>query len=93
MDRLFHTDGVVFFDLVKTSPMAPPYLESIHPVLMGHGVIVSMLISGTVFITVSLLSLPSEEKMLAPFFTGDVGSEYQNAGAAGDITGDTVQQN
>lgn len=60
--------GLVVFDLIKTAPMAPPFLESIHPVFMGHGVIISMLISGTVFVGVSLVTDPSEEKRLAPFF-------------------------
>ena len=60
--------SLVIFDLVKTAPMSPPYLESIHPALMGHGVIVSMLASGTVFVTVSLLTRPSEQARLALFF-------------------------
>jgi SSS family solute:Na+ symporter len=85
--------GLVLFDLVKTSPMAPPYLESIHPILMGHGVIVSMLISGTVFIAVSLLTRPSEEKMLAPFFGEKAASRRPDPSTADDLVGDTVQQN
>lgn len=60
--------GFVIFDLVKTAPLAPPYIESIHPVFMGHGVIIAMLISGAVFICVSLITAPSSEKQLAPFF-------------------------
>ncbi|WP_051309946.1 sodium:solute symporter family protein [Desulfogranum japonicum] len=60
--------GLILFDLSKTAPMAPPYLENIHPLLMSHGVIVSMLISGTVFIVVSLADKPCDEKKLTPFF-------------------------
>ena len=60
--------GLVIFDLVNTAPMAMPYLESIHPVFMGHGVIVAMLISGSVFVCVSLVTAPGSEKQLAPFF-------------------------
>ncbi len=60
--------GFVIFDLVKTAPMSPPYLESIYPVFMGHGVIIAMLISGAVFVCVSLVTAPSLEKQLAPFF-------------------------
>jgi len=89
----FTQTGLVLFDLLKTAPMAPPYLESIHPLLMGHGVIVSMLISGTVFMAVSLLTRPCEEKMLMPFFKGVSDSRYQNDVAAGGIVGDTVEQN
>jgi solute:Na+ symporter, SSS family len=83
----FIQTGLVLFDLAKTSPMAPPYLESIHPILMGHGVIVSMLLSGTVFVAVSLLTRPCEESMLKPFFTEEAGSENRSAGAAGNIVG------
>ncbi len=60
--------GLVIIDLAKTAPMSPPFLESIHPLFMGHGVIASMLISGTVFIGVSLATTPSKEIHLAPFF-------------------------
>ncbi len=34
---------LVIMDLAKTPPMAPPFLESIHPVLMGHGVLSNFL--------------------------------------------------
>ncbi|MFT5729159.1 MAG: SSS family solute:Na+ symporter [Desulforhopalus sp.] len=60
--------ALVIFDLVKTAPMAPPYLESLHPLLMGHGVIVAMAISGSVFIGVSLATKKTEKARLAPFF-------------------------
>ncbi|MGB3210064.1 MAG: sodium:solute symporter family protein [Desulforhopalus sp.] len=60
--------SLVLIDLVMTAPMAPPYLESIHPLFMGHGVIVAMAISGCVFIGVSLATEPSERIRLVPFF-------------------------
>ena len=60
--------GLVIIDLAKTAPMSPPFLESIHPILMGHGVIISMLFSGVVFLGVSLVTKPSEKSRLAPFF-------------------------
>ncbi len=60
--------GLVIFDLAKTAPMSPPFLESIHPLFMGHGVILSMLISGVVFVGVSLVTKPSEKSRLTPFF-------------------------
>jgi len=62
--------GLVIFDLAKTAPMTPPYLESIHPVFMGHGVIIAMLISGTVFVGVSLVTKPCEKEQLEIFFKG-----------------------
>ncbi|MBU1340052.1 MAG: sodium:solute symporter family protein [Proteobacteria bacterium] len=60
--------GLVVFDLIKTPPMAPPFLESIHPIFMGHGVILAMAISGAVFAGVSLATEPSKKEQLAPFF-------------------------
>ncbi|MCP4452640.1 MAG: sodium:solute symporter family protein, partial [Planctomycetes bacterium] len=60
--------GLVVTDLVRTAPMAPPYLESLHPLLMGHGVIVAMAFSGCIFVVVSLASRPSERIRLIPFF-------------------------
>ncbi|MFW2367481.1 MAG: sodium:solute symporter family protein [Desulforhopalus sp.] len=60
--------GMVLFDLSRTAPMAPPYLETVHPIFMGHGVIVAMAVSGAVFIGVSLISEPSERIRLVPFF-------------------------
>ncbi len=87
----FVQTGLVIFDLIKTAPMAPPYLESIHPVLMGHGVIVSMLISGTVFFLVSLATEPCKEKMLAPFFKTASPSKDQITATDGDFIGDTIR--
>ncbi len=60
--------GLVIFDLGKTMPMAPSYLESIHPVFMGHGVILAMTISGLVFVGVSLATRSSKTEQLSPFF-------------------------
>ncbi len=60
--------GLVAADLIKTAPMAPPFLESLHPALMGHGVILAMLISGIVFLAVSLMTEPVSEERLRPFF-------------------------
>ena len=50
--------GLVVLDLSKTPPMAPSFLESIHPVLMGHGVIAAMAAAGLVFVLVSLATAP-----------------------------------
>ncbi len=61
--------SLVIIDLAKTAPMSPPFLESLHPLFMGHGVILSMLISGLVFVNVSLATKPSDKTLLAPFFT------------------------
>jgi len=60
--------GLVIFDLAKTRPMAPPFLESIHPAFMGHGVIFAMMISGLVFVGISLATQPRTEKQLDLFF-------------------------
>ena len=66
----------MIFDLVKTAPMASPYLESLHPILMGHGVIVSMLISGSVFVIVSLRTEPADQKNSALFFQASESPGY-----------------
>ena len=63
--------GLILIDLTRTAPEAPPYLESIHPFLMGHGVIVAMTVSGFIFITVSLVTKPSQQIRLVPFFTDE----------------------
>ena len=36
-------------DLAATAPLAPPFLETLHPALMGHGVILGMAVSGVAF--------------------------------------------
>ena len=64
----FVQSGLVIFDIAKTQPMAPPYLESLHPAFMGHGVIFAMALSGLVFAGVSMATAPSEEAQLEPFF-------------------------
>jgi len=63
--------GLVLIDIIKTAPMAQPYLESLHPLLMGHGVIVAMTVSGSVFIAVSLATEPSPQIRLVPFFSDE----------------------
>lgn len=59
---------LVAIDLIKTPPLAPSYLETIHPILTGHGVIVGMTMSALVFFGVSLMTKPSGKINLAPFF-------------------------
>ena len=60
--------ALVWLDLSHSTPMGAPYLESVHPMLMGHGVIVAMLASGGVFVGVSLATRPSPQVRLVPFF-------------------------
>ncbi len=60
--------GMILVDLANTAPTSLSYLETLHPVLMGHGVIVVMAISGAVFIGTSLVTEPSEQIRLVPFF-------------------------
>jgi SSS family solute:Na+ symporter len=60
--------ALVALDLIKTPPLAPNYLESIHPILMGHGVILGMSLSAIAFFGVSLMTKPSSRVNLAPFF-------------------------
>ena len=64
----FLQTGLVIFDLAKTAPMAPPYLETIHPAFMGHGVIFAMLASGLVYVGVSLATAPTPKQQLDPLF-------------------------
>lgn len=82
----FVQTGLVIVDLVKTAPMAPSYLESIHPSFMGHGVIVAMFSSGVVFVFVSLLSCPCDRQQLVPFF-----GEEDQAVHGETLTGTAVQ--
>ena len=56
------------YDLSMTPPMATPYLETVSPILMSHGVIVSMVLSGVAFFGVSFVTRPSDVINLAPFF-------------------------
>ncbi|MGV8078386.1 MAG: sodium:solute symporter family protein [Methanosarcina sp.] len=60
--------ALVVLDYVNTPPLAPNYLESIHPILMSHGVIVGMALSAIAFFGVSLMTKPSSRVNLAPFF-------------------------
>jgi len=60
--------ALIWMDLSLTPAGSPPYLESIHPVLMGHGVIAAMAISGITYGVVSLLTAPVAIGRLAPFF-------------------------
>lgn len=79
--------GLVIYDLVKTAPMAPPYLESLHPVLMGHGVIVSMLVSGSVFIIVSLRTESTAQEKLALFFEASESLGYTDPREINEVAG------
>ncbi|AKB52713.1 sodium-solute symporter, putative [Methanosarcina barkeri str. Wiesmoor] len=60
--------SLVALDLINTPPLAASYLESVHPILMGHGVIVGMSLSAIAFFGVSLMTKPSSKVNLAPFF-------------------------
>ncbi len=60
--------ALVALDLINTPPLSPYYLETIHPALMGHGVIVGMTLSAIAFFGVSLMTKPSSRVNLAPFF-------------------------
>lgn len=55
-------------DIINTDPFAPSYLETISPLLASHGVILGMILSGTAFFIVSLMTKPSDTINLAPFF-------------------------
>lgn len=59
---------LVVVDLVRTPPLAPPFLESLSPLLMGHGVLVGMGLSGAAYLGVSLLTPAPAAIRLAPFF-------------------------
>ncbi len=63
--------GLTVIDLANTPPLAPAYLDTIHPVLSNHGVIVGMLLSGIAFFGVSLATKPSSAVNLAPFFADE----------------------
>ena len=59
---------LVALDLINTQPFSPYYLETLHPALMNHGVIVGMTLSAIAFFGVSLMTKPSSRVNLAPFF-------------------------
>ncbi len=74
---------LVVFDLMNSAAGAPPALESIHPILMGHGVIAAMTLSGIVYVAVSLMSVQAETFRLAPFFedkAAELVEQYSSAG-------------
>lgn len=58
----------IIIDLILTKEGAPPYLESLHPLFMGHGVIVAMTLSGVMYVIVSLATEKTKVYRLAPFF-------------------------
>jgi len=61
--------GLVLLDYtMEAPPMAATYLESVHPALMSHGVILGMSLSAVAFFGVSLMTKPSSRVNLAPFF-------------------------
>jgi len=60
--------ALVALDLIKTPPLATSYLETIHPILTSHGVIMGMTMSAIAFFGVSLMTKPSSKINLAPFF-------------------------
>lgn len=78
----------VAIDMVKTPPMGPVFLETIHPALMSHGVIVAMAASGLVFICVSLVTEPSEKIRLAPFFRDEAEQLVRELGSAQPVLGE-----
>lgn len=63
--------SLIIVDLIATQKGAPSYLESLHPLLMGHGVIAAMSVSGLVYLGVSMATRPSERFRLAPFFKSE----------------------
>lgn len=82
---------LVIIDLVKTAPMAPPFLETLHPIMMGHGVILGMGLSAAAFIGVSLATQPVEALRLAPFFADTTGL-VEARGNGVDTTSPEYQQ-
>lgn len=74
---------LIIVDLIATQKGAPSYLESLHPLLMGHGVIVAMSVSCLVYLSVSMATKPSERFRLAPFFKSEA---TRLASASGDLS-------
>lgn len=66
--------SLVAYDLYMTAPFSTAYLETIHPILMSHGVIVGMALSGIAFFGVSLATKRSSSVNLAPFFKDEAES-------------------
>jgi SSS family solute:Na+ symporter len=74
--------SLIVYDIYMTAPMAPAYLQTVHPVLMNHGVIAGMGLSAVAFFGVSLLTKPSSAVNLAPFFK----EEAKNLAAEAAVT-------
>jgi SSS family solute:Na+ symporter len=74
--------SLIVYDIYMTAPMAPAYLQTVHPVLMNHGVIAGMGLSAVAFFGVSLLTKPSSAVNLAPFFK----EEAKNLAAEATVT-------
>ncbi|MFP4655149.1 MAG: sodium:solute symporter [Methanohalobium sp.] len=61
--------SLTVIDLANTAATDPqPYLQTIHPILRSHGVIVGMSLSAIAFFGVSLITQRSSNVNLAPFF-------------------------
>jgi len=80
---------LIFIDLSKTPPMAPAFLETLHPVFMGHGVIIAMLLSGIAFVVVSFATKPSKSSQLSFFFNDKI----QNSSPAEPGISDNIVNN
>jgi len=88
---------LVAIDLVRAAPLAPPYLETLSPLLMGHGVLVGMGVSGAAFVGVSLLTPAPAAIRLAPFFEDEAArlatahaATMETAGADVEAVADTI---
>jgi len=77
----------VVVDKIYTPHMAPPFLETVHPAFMGHGVIFAMITSGVVFVSVSLSAEPVKRSHLIPFFPEVLSGTSSEIGEAGTIDG------
>ena len=65
---------LVVYDLYMTPQFAPAYLETVHPILVNHGIIAGMTLSGLAFFGVSLATKRSDSINLAPFFKDEAES-------------------
>ncbi|APH38477.1 sodium:solute symporter family protein [Methanohalophilus halophilus] len=74
--------SLIVYDIYMTAPMAPAYLQTVHPILMNHGVIAGMGLSAVAFFGVSLFTKPSSAVNLAPFFK----EEAKNLAAEAAVT-------
>ena len=59
---------LVAVDMFNTAPMATPFLQRLHPALMGHGVLLGSLVSAAAFVSVSLATEPEPDHRLETFF-------------------------